>query len=477
MHNAHRAKIPVFVIAGLAPVTHDAFPGSRDLPVHYFQDVFDQPGIVREYTRWMAEYRQPSDPAELVERGLERATATPAGPVYLAATREALETPVDLTRHTELDGPRTVRATAPDPETVRQVAERVRTARYPLVITTDLGAPPDVTGRVDALVSFAETAGAGVVEQSPSALCFPRDHDLHAGFEPTAAFDHADLILLASTDVPLVPSSGHPGDVPVVQIDPEPTTATYPQWPFDVDDTIVADTARTLSAVADRLSVDAGTTGRQHWRDIATERRADARARLREAQQAGRLTPDVLSAAIDTVVDEESVVLAHAVTSNPSILEHVELTRPGSFFTNGGSGLGWAGGAAVGVKLAHPDRQVISLIGDGSYLFSHPTACAWMAAEHDAPTLTVIYDNAGWNAVASATDTQHPDGAAIEAGVPESQFDTDLDLTAPARAVDAFTRRVERPDELEAALAESVEAVAEGRPAVVSVATERPVSR
>ena len=95
MHNAHRADAPVFVLAGLAPVTDSGHSGSRDHPVHYFQDTFDQPGIVREYCRWTDQYRPPADPAETVRRGLERAGSEPAGPVYVTATREALSRPVE----------------------------------------------------------------------------------------------------------------------------------------------------------------------------------------------------------------------------------------------------------------------------------------------------------------------------------------------------------------------------------------------
>jgi acetolactate synthase-1/2/3 large subunit len=182
----------------------------------------------------------------------------------------------------------------------------------------------------------------------------------------------------------------------------------------------------------------------------------------------------VLSAVIESIVDEETVVVEDAVTSRPSILEQLQLSEPGSYFWKGGAGLGWAGGAAVGVKLARPDSRVLSLVGDGSYMFANPTACALFAAEYDAPTLTIVYDNQGWNAVKNATTTQYPDGVAADTAVPESRFETAMDLTAPANVVEAHTQVVREPGELPAALEAAAEAVDAGVPAVLDVKVERP---
>ena len=475
MHNAHRAGAPVFVLAGLAPVTDAGHAGARNHPVHYFQDVFDQPGIVREYCRWVDEFRLPSDPAETVRRGLERATASPPGPVYVAATREALSAPVEPSlAGASSPGTRTgVGPGGADDDEVASLAAHVGAADRPLVITSDLGRVP-AEERVGALVTFAETAGAGVVEQTPTTLSFPRDHPQHVGYDPTVALEQADLVVLADTDVPWIPDGDAVAiDATVVQVDPDPTKPAFPRGPFAIDESIQADAAATLSAVADRLD-STGDAGRSFWRDVAAERRADTEDRLSADVEAGRLTPTVLSDAVDSVVDEETIVVEDAVTSRPAIMSQIQLVEPGSYFWKGGAGLGWAGGAAGGVKLASPESRVISLVGDGSYLFANPSACALLAAEYDAPTLTIVYDNQGWNAVEGATTAQYPEGAAAADAVPESHIETQMDLSAPATVVDAHTRVVDDPDELLGALEDAVEAVESGIPAVLDVKVERP---
>lgn len=471
MHNAHRANVPVYVVAGLAPVTHAGYVGSRDHPVHYAQDVFDQPGIVREYCRWEMEYRPPTDPEEVVVRGLERATSAEPGPVYLSATREALETDVSL-RVSQRQSPRTVRAAGADAGTVGDLAEIISTADAPIVITSSYGRPPS-RGAVETLVSFAETAGAGVVEHSPTRLCFPRDHELHIGFDPGRVLEDADLVLLIASDVPWTPADTAPDpEATIIQIDTDPSKPHYPQWSFPVDQTVKGDPVTTLSDVTERLDPAERAAGLNLWREFSQELRTERTATVQDDREANTLTPATLSSALNDVVDESTVIVEDAVTSRSAILRQLTMTEPGSYFWKGGAGLGWAGGAGVGVKLARPDARVISLVGDGSYLFAHPTASAWLAAEYDAPTLTVIYNNRGWNAVRSSTVKQHPSGHAADVGVPESQFETVPDLSTPATSVGAFTRIVEDPAELSDALATATAAVDDGTPAVLDVRIE-----
>ncbi|MFC6723715.1 thiamine pyrophosphate-requiring protein [Halobium palmae] len=476
MHNAHRAKVPVFVVAGLAPISHQGHPGSRDINVHYLQDVFDQPGIVREYCRWTSEYRPPTDPAELVERGLERATAPEPGPVYLSATREALETSIeDVSTDHPLQSPRRVRSTGADADVVTALAERVTAAETPLLITGNIGTSPGADRSLEILVDFAEAAGAGIVENPANELNFPRDHDLHAGFTPAMVLEDADLLLLMATDVPWIPAqSNSPNDISTIQVDEDPTKRHFPQWPFAVDETYAAAPMKTLAAVTKRLNPDNGQAGREHWRTASVAWHEEAAKTVEEARAAGRLTPAVVSSALADVIDENTVLVDDAVTSRDSLLKQVPLTEPGSYVSKGGSGLGFATGAAVGVKLAAPNKRVVATVGDGAYLFGQPTVSAWLGVAYDAPTLTVVYDNRGWNAVAGATQLQHPDGAFVAADAPESRFGDILDLSVPAMAAGAVTKSVTELNELEPALDAGVEAVDNGKTVVVVVEVERP---
>ncbi|MFB6096032.1 MAG: thiamine pyrophosphate-requiring protein [Haloferacaceae archaeon] len=477
MHNAHRSDAPVFVVAGLAPVSDGDHPGARDKTVHYLQDVFDQPGIVREYCRWTGEYRLPGTPRPLVDRGLDRATASPPGPVYLTAGREALEAPVG--EPTDDEGRGRERATPPrayaagpgiGPADADAVAEAVGAASAPLLITSKVGLRD---GGAEAVEAFAEAAGAGVVEHRPLALSLRRDHDRHVGFDPHPMFSEADLVLAVDVDVPWIPADGRPTGAERIQIDPAPSKPTYPTWDFAFDRRIAADPVDALAAVTERL--DAGGSGggeSDPWPAVASARRTEAAATLAADREAGRFTPAVVTDVVNDALPSSAVVLEDAVTSRGDVVAHLDRTEPGSYLANGGSGLGWGIGAGVGVKLARGDDLVVSLVGDGAYLFGQPSVAAWVAATAGAPTLTVIYDNQGWNAVRRATVGQHPEGSAARAGVPESRFATGFDLSAPAQVVDAYTRVAEDEASLATALAEAIEAVEAGRPAVIDAKME-----
>ncbi|MFC6766116.1 thiamine pyrophosphate-binding protein [Natrinema soli] len=186
---------PVVVIAGEAPVSDAGFPRSRDNLIHYKQDVFDQTSIVREYCRWTSEYHPPGDSGAAVIRAVERAQTPPAGPVYLSASREALE----ATEYEMREGPRSIDP-RPSEHDVSALADLISEADRPLIITSRLGSPPAELA-VETLVAFAESAGASVVENRPMTLSFPRDHDLHLGFDPSTPLAAADLVIVAGIDV------------------------------------------------------------------------------------------------------------------------------------------------------------------------------------------------------------------------------------------------------------------------------------
>jgi acetolactate synthase-1/2/3 large subunit len=142
---------------------------------------------------------------------------------------------------------------------------------------------------------------------------------------------------------------------------------------------------------------------------------------------------------------------------------------------SGGSSLGWNGGAAIGVKLARPDHTVVSLTGDGSYLFSMPSVVHWMARRYQTPFLQVIYNNGGWKSPKLSTLALHPTGYASKAEDIGVRFEPVPDHAGIAAAAGgAFARTVTQAAELEAALDAGLDAVRrERRCAVIDVVLPR----
>ncbi len=154
------------------------------------------------------------------------------------------------------------------------------------------------------------------------------------------------------------------------------------------------------------------------------ERRTEATARhdrqraerdLREQPEAGTITPQYLTTCVrDALAGEDALFLSEAITNYEVVAEHLRASRPGSLIGSGGGSLGWAGGGAV-AKLAAPDKTVVCLVGDGSFLFGVPSSSQWVARRYRTPALTVIYNNRGWKPPKMSALAVHPKGAAAEA--------------------------------------------------------------
>ena len=88
----------------------------------------------------------------------------------------------------------------------------------------------------------------------------------------------------------------------------------------------------------------------------------------------------------------------------------------GTYFSSGGASLGWAPGAAIGMKLARPEQFVIALCGDGVFNFSSPVAALWGQQKAAAPSLTLVFNNACYSASRVPLRGLYPNGAAVRTG-------------------------------------------------------------
>ena len=91
--NAARDNVPIFFTSGRTPITEAGRTGSRDLPIHWGQEMFDQAGMLREVVKWDYELRYGEQVEAIVDRALAIAMSEPKGPIYLSLPREVLAEP------------------------------------------------------------------------------------------------------------------------------------------------------------------------------------------------------------------------------------------------------------------------------------------------------------------------------------------------------------------------------------------------
>jgi len=470
LHNAAKGRVPVLIFAGLSPATQEGEArGSRNEFIHWVQDVFDQRGIVRGYVRYEHEIRIGANAKQIVHRALQFAGSDPCGPVYLTAAREVLEAEVPRVEIDTAQWPRigAGHLAAEDASTLVQALAR---ARRPLIVTTYLGRVP---AAVAELTRLATRLGIGVLESVPSRMNISPREPLSQGSQwnekrQNPALAEADVILVIDSDVPWIPQINRPSaQAAIYHIDVDPLKQQMPLWYIHARHAFRADAAQALhamNAALDAVPLDAAAVRERsaHYARRHAERRAGLE-RLESPKGEG-ISAEFLTACVREAIGEEAIVLSEGVTNFGTIADHIGRVRPGTLFTQGAGSLGWNGGAAIGAKLARPDACVVALTGDGSYLFSVPSAVHWMARRYRTPFLQVVYNNQGWRAPKFSALGVHPHGHASRAEDLSVSFDPPPDHAGIAAAAGgALGLTVRRAEEVRPALERALAAVREER--------------
>jgi len=474
---AARGRAPVFLTAGRTPLTEEGLPGSRDLYIHWAQEAFDQAGMVREYVKWDYELRHASQVEPVVDRAFELMLSEPRGPVYVTLPREVLAERLSSISITSPPRRHEASRAYPDPARIEEAARLLARARRPLILVTGAGRDP---AAVPSLVELAEAGGIGVVEVDPTHVNYPSSHPLHVGYTQPSGVDpalrEADVILVVECDVPWYPQLAKPApDAAIIHLGVDPLFVRYPMRSFPCDVPILAAPAAALpllTGVLRRLvSADAvaartaEVTRAHHARRASWDGIVEAQRRWKTIGFAAA------TAAVAEVVDTGTVV----VNEYPLDRRFIGFERPGAFFGQPhASGLGWGLPCALGLKLGNPGSTVIACLGDGSYLFNEPAACHFVSRAQGAPVLTVIFNNAQWEAVRSSAAGVHPEGWASGTGhFPLTSLSPSPRFEEIVKAFDGHGERVEQLADLVPALRRGLEAVRVGRQAVVNIVCSR----
>jgi acetolactate synthase-1/2/3 large subunit len=466
--NAARMNIPMLFTAGRTPLTESgAVPGARNNYIHWAQEHFDQGAMLREFMKWDYELRHPEQVETAVDRALAIARSEPQGPVYLTLPREILAAPFGG-RTSPAATQAAASAPAADPDALEEAARLLGRAERPLLITANAGKTDE---SAQAIAQLSETFGVPVVHYRPRYFALSTEHPMHAGWEPHARLKEADLVLVVECDVPWIPQQGGPhAQAKVIHIGPDPLYARYPLRGFRTDIALAGLTAPTLRRLAERALAHAPAAAKLKARFAALEQQlAAARAGQRGASQA--MSARYASACVNRLIDAHTLV----VNEYPLVLEELQLRERCRYYASApAGGLGWGLGAALGAKLAAPDKTVICCVGDGAYMFGNPTASHFVSEAMKLPVLFVVFNNARWAAVHRATLALYPKGAA--AGMAQPPFATLEPSPRFEKTIEAsggYGARVDGAEDLMPALEKALRVVKEEkRQALVNLRLE-----
>jgi acetolactate synthase-1/2/3 large subunit len=465
--NASRDRVPMLLTSGRTPYTEHGAEGSRSAHIQWAQEMFDQAGMLRELVKWDYEMRRGDQAATVVDRALEIANASPQGPCYLSLPREVLGEVMAVAAESN----RGHRAIPQPPEArandIDTLADWIAEAKNPLIITGMLGKDP----RDSVVLSrLAERYALPVVPYNTRYFALSADHPMFQGSMPGPLLQDADLVIVFETDVPWLSSkTAPPPGARVVQIGEDPLHGNLPMRSFPSDLTLTA----TCVSVMEALEIALSKRFTPHVAD--RDKRLRERSRelhdgwRQEAEQAGRaetITLPWLNHCLREIVDADTKVISEYSFRQ----EYCPLHSPGSLFAlSSAGGLGWGFPASLGVKLASPGSLVLSVLGDGAYMFANPTACHYTAQTQKLPVLTIIYNNSLYGAVRGATLDMYSKGVAAEA---DGRFLAELPAASFEKIIaahDGYGEKVERPADLPAALQRAAKAVRSGQQALLNV--------
>jgi acetolactate synthase-1/2/3 large subunit len=465
LHNAQWGRVPVVFF------TETQGPPQR---TDWCGDTFDQGKMVRNFVKWDHCLAPGEDISGVFGEAFRIAASEPCGPVYLNLPREVLWARVSPPKGKT--PPMAARETVPPPDAaaLEQAAGLLVSAKKPLVVTGYVGRNQS---SVPALVTLAETLAAPVLS-TDTWVNFPNTHPLAALVPPPGRdpgpLHSADVILAIDYDMHYAASpGGPPPGTKIIHIDIDTAKKGVPLWGRPPEILIRADSAQAIPALTALIEQKLTPEKRREIQEMRAlleakhnQREIEWRALAEDQSEASPITANWLSRCLDEVIEEDTVIVNQTISPSAIVAHQVHRMRPGTRLSCAGGCIGWAPGAALGVKLASPEKTVVSLMGDGAFIYGCPEASLWSAVSYRAPFLAVIFDNQGYGAIK---------------GLFREKYEVDnmgADITSPpdyamiAQACGAYGRRVEDPGEVVAALEEALDEVRGGRPAVLDVRIE-----
>jgi acetolactate synthase-1/2/3 large subunit len=418
---------PVLCITGQVP---SDFIGKERGHLH---EMPDQLATMRQLTKWAGRTESPADAPGVVARAFQEMMGGRRGPA-------AIEMPWDV-----FTAVQSVRAPAPlpamqtppvDPDAVANIAALIAAARSPMIMVG--GGASDASAEITELAErllapvVAFRSGRGVVDdRNDLSLTLAGAHELYA---------KTDLLIGIGTrlEVPQLRFKFQPKGMKTIRIDIDPAEMRRyrPTLGLVAD---AAEGARALLAELDKIGVAPDQSRRQPI----------VKAKHAAAQALAALSPQMdYLAAIRAALPSDGILVDEMCQVGYAAWVGYPAYAPRTLITAGYQGtLGYGFPTALGVKVAHPDRAVISITGDGGFMFAMPELAT--AIQYEIPLTTIVFNNASYGNVRRDQQVSF-EGRIVAADLVNPDF---LKL---GEAFGIWTRRVQSADELLPVLREAL---------------------
>src|SRR3954454_18513602 len=447
---AQQSHSPMLVLGGRAPAMRWGQGSLQEI---------DHVPFVRPVTKMAATASTTAEIPGLVDEALTAAVTAHSGPTFL-------DFPLDLVfseaeePEPGADLPDPAAGVEPDGDALARAIALLRDAERPVVMA---GSNLYWAHGEGALLALVEELRIPVFLNGLARGCVPGDHELFFSRARSTALQGADVALVVG-----VPMDFRLGFGQAFGAEPEVVAIDRAEPVHDHPRAVAAELYGGLSAILNALRWGArGGADSSGWvaqlRVAEDERRAAEEAEF--ADERAPLHPMRLYGELRAVLDRNAIVIGDGgdfVSYAGRVMDSYE---PGCWLDPGPYGcLGCGPGYALAAKLAHPDRQVVLLVGDGAFGFSVMEFDT--LARHGINVVAVMGNNGIWALEKHPMEFLYGYSVAAELR-PETRYDQVVE------ALGGHGELVERPDELRPALVRAFDA---GRPALVSVLTDTSVA-
>jgi acetolactate synthase I/II/III large subunit len=399
--------------------------------------------------------KDPAKIARTTAEAIDSAAEPPLGPTFV-------DYPMDIVfseAETEIPDPLSVPERIPDG--VKEAAKMLAEAERPAIMA---GTNLYWAQAESELRELAEALGIPVFLNGLGRGCLPPDHELYFARARGAGLGGCDVALVIG--VPLDFRLGFGGsisdDAKLIQLDFAPTRLEKTRQP---DLALAGDIGAALTAIRESATSGNGAGARrtagwgEELRRVETEKRADEQELLDDDRSP--LHPMRAYKELGDFLDRDAIVVGDGGDFVSFAGRVWETWEPGTWMDPGPYGcLGAGPGQAIGAKLAHPERQVCLLLGDGAFGFSGMEFDTM--ARHNLPIVAVMGNNGIWALEHHPMKFLYGYSLAAELR-PETRYDEVVS------ALGCHGELVRTPDELRPALDR---AFASGKPALVNVLTD-----